>query len=72
MFRFKVGDKVRLRECSEFYGMDGQIPVGRFAVVTETNRLNKRFYYEVSWGEDYNQYGEQDLEPHVQSRGNIK
>ena len=72
MFRFKVGDKVRLRVGSEYYGEEGQIPIGRVAVVTETNRPNKRFYYEVSWDDDYNQYGEQDLEPYVQFKGNIE
>lgn len=72
MSKFKIGDKVRLREDSEFYGEDGQIPAGRFAVVTMTGRPNKRFYYEVSWDDDYNQYGEQDLEPYVQFKGSIK
>ena len=73
MGKFKVGDKVRLRKHSLYYGLDGQIPIGSYGVVTEQERQNPRFPYEVSWGNvGYNQYGEDDLERAVSFKGNIK
>lgn len=73
MGKFKVGDKVRLSKHSCYYGLDGQIPTGSYAVVIEQDRANPRFPYEVSWcGMGYNQYGEDDLERVVSFKGNIK
>lgn len=72
MGKLKVGDKVRLRKHSRYYGLDGQIPIGSYAIITEQDRPNPAFPYEVSWGGDYNQYGEDDLERIVSFKGNVK
>lgn len=70
MGKYKVGDKVKLRPDSRYYGGDGQIPVNGFGVITEDNRPGRVFEYEVHWKGDYNQYQERDLEPFTMFKGN--
>ena len=59
--KFKVGDKVRLRKGSEYWGQSDDTT----GVIIDVDEIFTELPYEVKWGNGMNHlcYGEEDLEP---------
>jgi len=59
---FKVGDYVRLRKDSKFYGVSSNNPANQIGQVYFLYAENVIFPVTIKWGGDFNHYDANDLE----------